>query len=90
VLVTLQRHAKARGYFSPERFTGRVEHAAVRELAMNPDSFTGAPTKEYYPPSPMKWRMSGSIPMAPHRAAPFVPPPAMGREAARAAQGAKR
>ena len=24
VLVTLQRHAKARGYFSPERFTGRT------------------------------------------------------------------
>ena len=41
VLVTLQRHAKARGYFSPERFTGRIENAPVHELAMNPDSFTG-------------------------------------------------
>lgn len=41
VLVTLQRHAKARGYFSPERFTGRIEAAAVHELAMNPDCFTG-------------------------------------------------
>lgn len=41
VLVTLQRHAKARGYFSPERFTGRVEQNAAHELAMNPDSFTG-------------------------------------------------
>jgi predicted SprT family Zn-dependent metalloprotease len=41
VLVTLQRHAKARGYFSPERFTGRTQTAAVHELAMNPDCFTG-------------------------------------------------
>jgi predicted SprT family Zn-dependent metalloprotease len=41
VLVTLQRHAKARGYFSPERFTGRTEATAAHELAMNPDSFTG-------------------------------------------------
>jgi len=25
VLVTLQRHAKARGYFARERFTGRTD-----------------------------------------------------------------
>jgi predicted SprT family Zn-dependent metalloprotease len=41
VLVTLQRQAKARGDFAPERFTGRIEEAAVHELAMNPYSFTG-------------------------------------------------
>lgn len=41
VLVTLQRHANAQGYFSPERFTGRVEPVAAHELAMNPDGFTG-------------------------------------------------
>jgi hypothetical protein len=41
VLVTLQRHANTRGYFSPERFSGRVEKAAVHELALNPDNFTG-------------------------------------------------
>jgi len=41
VLVTLQRHAKAKGYFSPERFSGRIEDAAAHELAMNPDTFTG-------------------------------------------------
>ncbi|HVR26775.1 MAG TPA: hypothetical protein VMU26_26060 [Candidatus Polarisedimenticolia bacterium] len=29
VLVTLQRHAKARGYFSPDRFTARTEKAAA-------------------------------------------------------------
>jgi predicted SprT family Zn-dependent metalloprotease len=39
VLVTLQRHAKAYGYFSPERFVGRMEEEAAHELAMNPDHF---------------------------------------------------
>jgi predicted SprT family Zn-dependent metalloprotease len=42
VLVTLQRHAKTRGYFSPERFSGRNEaKATAHELALNPDNFTG-------------------------------------------------
>ena len=41
VLVTLQRHANTRGYFSPERFSGRVDTVAVHELALNPDNFTG-------------------------------------------------
>jgi ribosomal protein S27AE len=41
VLVTLQRHANSRGYFSPQRFKGRVEKASVHELALNPDTFTG-------------------------------------------------
>jgi len=41
VLVTLQRHAKTRGYFSPERFSGRIDKSAVHELALNPDSFAG-------------------------------------------------
>ena len=41
VLVTLQRQANAKGYFSPERFVGRTEKTAVHELAMNPDCFTG-------------------------------------------------
>jgi predicted SprT family Zn-dependent metalloprotease len=46
VLVTLQRHAKARGYFSPERFTGRVEKTAAHELALNPDNFTARTDEE--------------------------------------------
>lgn len=41
VLVTFQRHAKAKGYFAPERFIGRTETAKAHELAMNPDVFTG-------------------------------------------------
>jgi hypothetical protein len=46
VLVTLQRHAKARGYFAPDRFTGRIEDSAAHELAMNPDTFTGRTDEE--------------------------------------------
>ena len=41
VLVTLQRHANTRGYFSPERFKGRIDKESVHELALNPDNFTG-------------------------------------------------
>ena len=46
VLVTLQRHANALGYFSPDRFSARTEKAAAHELAMNPDSFTGRTDEE--------------------------------------------
>ena len=41
VLVTLQRHARAYGYFAPERFTGRTDSTAAHELALNPDGFIG-------------------------------------------------
>jgi hypothetical protein len=41
VLVTLQRHAKTYGYFSPQRFSGRIDKSAVHELALNPDGFHG-------------------------------------------------
>lgn len=40
VLVTLQRQANARGYFSPSRFTGRARSTQAHELALNPDAFT--------------------------------------------------
>jgi hypothetical protein len=46
VLVTLQRHSNTRGYFSPKRFQGRREKAAVHELALNPDTFTGRGDEE--------------------------------------------
>lgn len=39
VLVTLQRHAKAYGFFSAERFIGRGNEEAAHELALNPDHF---------------------------------------------------
>ncbi len=41
VLVTLQRHAKAKGYFAADRFASRTETVTAHELAMNPDIFTG-------------------------------------------------
>ena len=46
VLVTLQRHARAKGYFSPERFIGRIENATVHELALSPDCFSGRADEE--------------------------------------------
>jgi hypothetical protein len=46
VLVTLQRHANTRGYFSADRFTGRTKDSAVHELAMNPDTFAGRTDEE--------------------------------------------
>jgi hypothetical protein len=46
VLVTLQRKAKAKGYFSPDRFTGRIEDSAAHELALNPDAFIGRSDEE--------------------------------------------
>jgi predicted SprT family Zn-dependent metalloprotease len=39
VLITLQRHSKAYGFFAPEKFVGRSEEAATHELALNPDHF---------------------------------------------------
>lgn len=46
VLITLQRRAGARGYFSPNRFHGRAQKATTHELAMNPDTFTDRTDKE--------------------------------------------
>jgi predicted SprT family Zn-dependent metalloprotease len=47
VLVTLQRHANAKGYFAPERFTDRTEaRTTAHELAMNPDTFIGRSDEE--------------------------------------------
>ncbi|NGZ96229.1 MAG: sprT domain-containing protein [Nitrospira sp. WS110] len=46
VLVTLQRHSRMGGYFSPERFTGRIHNGTVHELALNPDVFTSRSDEE--------------------------------------------
>jgi len=46
VLVTLQRQAKARGYFAADRFAARDGKSAAHELAMNPDTFTGRSDKD--------------------------------------------
>jgi SprT-like family len=39
VFITYQRKAHSRGYFSPDRFSGRVGTLGQHELALNPDSF---------------------------------------------------
>jgi hypothetical protein len=46
VLVTLQRKARSRGYFAPERFAGRRDESRVHELALNPDAFEGRTDRE--------------------------------------------
>ena len=46
VLVTFQRHAKAKGYFVADRFEGRGEKVTAHELAMNPDVFTNRTDQE--------------------------------------------
>jgi SprT-like family len=39
--VTLQRHVRAKGYFAPQQFTGRVKNTTAHEIALNTDVFTG-------------------------------------------------
>jgi hypothetical protein len=39
--LTYQRRANSDGYFSPDRFSGRVAKLARHELALNPDGFIG-------------------------------------------------
>jgi hypothetical protein len=41
VFITYQRHAHSYGYFSPDRFTGRLDVLGRHELALNPDAFIG-------------------------------------------------
>jgi hypothetical protein len=41
VFITYQRKANSYGYFSPDRFTGRIGSFGKHELALNPDSFIG-------------------------------------------------
>jgi hypothetical protein len=47
VLITLQRHGRARGYFSCDRFQRRDGiRKSVHEVALNPDSFAGRTDEE--------------------------------------------
>jgi hypothetical protein len=41
VFITYQRKAHSHGYFSPDRFSGRVGSFGKHELALNPDGFIG-------------------------------------------------
>ena len=60
VLVTLQRHARSKGYFAPERFSGRVEPIKAHELALNPDGFTGSTDEDILSTLAHEWCMCGS------------------------------
>lgn len=47
VLITLQRHGRALGYFSPERFQSRNGvRARVHDVALNPEGFRGESDEE--------------------------------------------
>jgi hypothetical protein len=41
VFITYQRKANSFGYFSPDRFSGRIGKFGKHELALNPDGFIG-------------------------------------------------
>jgi SprT-like family len=41
VFITYQRKAHSFGYFSPDRFSGRIGKRGKHELALNPDGFIG-------------------------------------------------
>ena len=46
VFITYQRRANSAGYFSPDRFSGRVGKFGRHELALNPDGFIGQTDKQ--------------------------------------------
>jgi predicted SprT family Zn-dependent metalloprotease len=46
LLVTLQRKANSRGYFSPNSFRARADDTTVHELALNSDTFDGRSDEE--------------------------------------------
>ena len=46
VFITYQRRSHSRGYFSPDRFSGRVDESGRHELALNPDHFIGRSDEE--------------------------------------------
>lgn len=46
VFITYQRRAHSRGYFSADRFSGRVDESGRHELALNPDHFISRSDEE--------------------------------------------
>lgn len=41
VMITMQRRANSGGYYSHNRFAGRIANTYVSEVALNPDAFHG-------------------------------------------------
>ena len=46
MFITYQRRSHSRGYFSPDRFSGRVDKSGRHELALNPDHFISRSDEE--------------------------------------------
>jgi predicted SprT family Zn-dependent metalloprotease len=46
VFITYQRRANSLGYFSADRFNGRLDKTGRHELALNPDGFIGHTDKQ--------------------------------------------
>jgi hypothetical protein len=46
VFITYQRKAHSAGYFSPDRFSGRIDASGRHELALNPDGFISQTDKQ--------------------------------------------
>jgi hypothetical protein len=46
VFITYQRRAHSRGYFSADRFSGRIDEFGRHELALNPDHFISRSDEE--------------------------------------------
>jgi hypothetical protein len=80
LLVTLQRKAKTRGYFSVDRFRARTNDATTHELALNPDAFDGRTDEEIlstlaHEIGPMATVLLGEQPRRLSRAALFLRAP---------------
>jgi hypothetical protein len=80
LLVTLQRKAKTRGYFSVDRFRARTNDATTHELALNPDAFDGRTDEDIlstlvHEIGPMATVLLGEQPRRLSRAALFLRAP---------------
>jgi len=69
VLVTLQRHAKARGYFAPNASTGAGTKSPSMRLRSTPIASVMRQTSAFFRRLLTRWLICGSKPTAARRAA---------------------
>jgi hypothetical protein len=69
VFITYQRKAHSKGYFSVDRFSGRVGKFGKHELALNPDAFVDRSDEQIPARWLTKWCTSGSTLSASHHRA---------------------